>query len=128
MSRSSWKGYFVDKTIEKIRKSKEFNTNVSIRKELTDKIEILSSLEKNALLEQLSTFRVWARNSVIPFFLKGETISVHNGKNFKELRITEEHVGYKFGEFVFTRFHGGHKSKKKDIKKGKSKAKSSGKK
>ena len=47
--------------------------------------------------------KVWSRNSIIPFFLINTTVFVHNGKIFKKLVITREKVGYKFGEFVFTR-------------------------
>ena len=35
--------------------------------------------------------------------LIGKTVLVHNGKEFKKLLITREKIGFKFGEFVFTR-------------------------
>ena len=43
--------------------------------------------------------KIWSRKSVIPSFLIGQTVLVHNGK-FKKLLITREKVGFKFGEFV----------------------------
>jgi small subunit ribosomal protein S19 len=44
-----------------------------------------------------------ARNNVIlPKFLK-KTFEVYNGKQVNEVLISEEMIGYKFGEFVSTR-------------------------
>jgi small subunit ribosomal protein S19 len=44
-----------------------------------------------------------SRNSeIIPPFI-GLTFKVHNGKNYVEVSVTEDMVGHKFGEFVFTR-------------------------
>ena len=47
--------------------------------------------------------KIWARKSVIPSFLIGQTVLVHNGNVFKKFLITREKVGFKFGEFAFTR-------------------------
>jgi small subunit ribosomal protein S19 len=70
MTRSLWKGYFLDSCFLK-RSKKNFN--------------------------------VWSRGSSIPFSLMGKTVLVHNGKEFKKLLITREKIGFKFGEFIFTR-------------------------
>jgi small subunit ribosomal protein S19 len=59
-----------------------------------------NSILKNAFLEKTE---IWSRNSVIPSFLIGKTVCVHNGKEFKRFIITREKVGYKFGDFSFTR-------------------------
>lgn len=53
---------------------------------------------------------IWARNMMIPSQLIGSDVYVHSGKEFKRLFISREKVGFKFGEFIFTR-----KYKKKDI-------------
>lgn len=74
MGRSSWKGPFVDSSILRENQNKP---------------------KKN--------FKIWSRNSVIPEFLLGQTVLVHNGKEFKNVAITREKLGYKFGEFSFTR-------------------------
>lgn len=43
------------------------------------------------------------RNSeILPKFV-GLTFNVHNGLKYKELTITEDMVGHRFGEFFFTR-------------------------
>ncbi len=59
--------------------------------------------------------KTWSRNStVLPDFV-GFTVSVHDGRKHLPLYITENMVGYKFGEFVPTRTfkkHGGVKAKK----------------
>jgi len=72
MTRSSWKGPFIDPVFYK--KAQE---------------------NKN--------FKIWCRSSVIPSSLIGETVFVHNGKEFKRILISREKVGFKFGEFSFSR-------------------------
>ena len=63
----------------------------------------------------IKSFQIWSRNSVISEFLIGNTVLVHNGKEFKNVTITREKVGFKFGEFSLTRRHNAKKkiSKKK---------------
>ncbi len=56
--------------------------------------------------------KVWSRTSVIPSFLLGATVWVHNGKEFKKVLITEDKIGYKFGEFSTTRKRSVYKKKK----------------
>ncbi len=44
-----------------------------------------------------------SRNSeIVPKFL-GLIFNVHNGKSYSEVTVTNEMIGHKFGEFVFTR-------------------------
>jgi small subunit ribosomal protein S19 len=74
MGRSLWKGPFVD-----------------------------SSILRENQKKQKKNFKIWSRNSVIPEFLLGQTVLVHNGKEFKNVVVTREKLGYKFGEFSFTR-------------------------
>jgi small subunit ribosomal protein S19 len=53
--------------------------------------------------------KTWSRRSVIfPDFI-GLTINVHNGRSFVPVFVTENHVGYKLGEFAPTRTFKGHK-------------------
>lgn len=60
-----------------------------------------------------------SRSSVIPYFLKKKIIRIHKGKNWKALRINRWNVGYKFGEFSWTRKYVKYRSKtmKKTLKK-----------
>lgn len=46
---------------------------------------------------------VWSRSSVIPESFINKNVFVYNGKIFKKLLITREKIGYKFGEFIFTK-------------------------
>lgn len=55
--------------------------------------------------------KTWSRRSVIFPECVGLNIAVHNGKSFIPLYVTEEMVGYKFGEFAPTRTYRGHSSK-----------------
>lgn len=54
--------------------------------------------------------KTWSRASVISPEMIGYTFAVHNGKDFIEIKITEEMVGHRLGEFAPTRKfikHGG---------------------
>jgi small subunit ribosomal protein S19 len=55
--------------------------------------------------------KTWSRRStIIPDFV-GFTFSIHNGKTFIPVFITENMVGHKLGEFAHTRIfkkHGAH--------------------
>lgn len=59
------------------------------------------------------------RSSKITPKLIGQTFKVFNGQNSSELVITQDMLGHKFGEFVFTRkkFQFKKKNKKKLKKK-----------
>ena len=82
MSRSVWKGPFVDPSlIKKVEKEK----NETSRKPI----------------------KTWSRKStIIPDFV-GSSFLIHNGKKFISITISEDMVGHKLGEFSPTRqFHG----------------------
>ena len=70
-----------------------------------------SLLEK--VLRQQSTgdrrvIRTWSRRSTVVPDMVGLTISVHNGKTFIAVFVTENMVGHKLGEFAPTRTFKGH--------------------
>lgn len=56
----------------------------------------------SALLKNKSS-KIWSRSSVIPSSLIGETVYIHNGKEFKRVFITREKIGFKFGDFSLSR-------------------------
>ena len=56
--------------------------------------------------------KVWSRSFVIPKTFVGISFQVHNGTKFQDILITEEIVGYRFGEFVPTRKVTVHKQAK----------------
>ena len=83
MSRSVWKGPFVDpKLIQKVEKAKKESSKVPIK--------------------------TWSRKStIIPDFI-GQSFLIYNGKKFIPIKISEEMVGHKLGEFSPTRTFNGH--------------------
>lgn len=89
MSRSSWKGPYVDpKLLKKVRKLKADGKRIMVAK-------------------------VWCRNSVIhPDFIDG-VFGVHNGKEFISVVVTDQMVGHRLGEFADTRKNPNHAGDKK---------------
>src|SRR5579872_3982215 len=63
--------------------------------------------------------KTWSRASEIAPEMVGFTFGVHNGKIFIEVRVSEEMVGHRLGEFSptrkFTR-HGGKMQKELELK------------
>ena len=88
MSRSVWKGPFVDGY-------------------LFDKVEKLRQSGRNDII------RTWSRRSTIMPDFVGVTFAVHNGKKFMPVYVTENMVGHKLGEFAPTRTYTGHGADKK---------------
>ena len=63
--------------------------------------------------------KTWSRSSEISPEMVGYVFGVHNGRDFIEVRVTEEMVGHHLGEFSPTRKfikHGGKMQKDIDIK------------
>lgn len=58
--------------------------------------------------------KTWARDCTITPDFIGHTFSVHNGRKFLPVYVTEQMVGHKLGEFSFTRFFKAHGGTSKD--------------
>ena len=56
--------------------------------------------------------KTWARQSIISPEMVGVKLSIHNGRNFVDVLISERMVGHKLGEFAPTRTFRGHSSGK----------------
>jgi len=83
MSRAIWKGPFVDPSLIK-------------------KVEKLKGQPNK------TPIKTWSRKStIIPEFV-GISFLIHNGKKFIPIKISEEMVGHKLGEFSPTRTFSGH--------------------
>lgn len=94
MSRSLYKGPFVDERLLKKIEGKKPGTG--------------------------SVIKTWSRDAVIAPEMVGFTFGVHNGKAHIEVTIAEEMVGHRLGEFAPTktfRRHGGKMQKDIDQKK-----------
>ena len=83
MSRSVWKGPFVDPSL-------------------------LKKVEKLKGQSNTTPIKTWSRKStIIPDFV-GYSFLIYNGKKFIPIKISEEMVGHKLGEFSPTRQFSGH--------------------
>ena len=91
MARSLKKGPFVHYKLEK-----KVATNVEANKK--------------------TVIKTWSRASMITPDFVGQTIAVHNGRQFVPVYVTENMVGHKLGEFSPTRIFRGHAGNKKDKK------------
>ncbi len=88
MSRSVWKGPFVDGYL-------------------------LKKAEAGHEDERKRAIKTWSRRStILPQFV-GLTFQVHNGRKFIPVAITEDMIGHKLGEFAPTRTYHGHMADKK---------------
>ena len=66
----------------------------------------------NQLLQKKKNLKTTKRNSyILPEFV-GKVIYVYNGLIYKKIKITENMVGTKFGQYVLTRKICKHKIKK----------------
>lgn len=66
-----------------------------------------------------AVIKTWSRNSTITPEMIGYVFGVHNGRNFIEVKVMEDMVGHKFGEFSPTRKfvrHGGKMQKELEQK------------
>ena len=79
------------------------------------------ALEKKVLQNKetgkKTIIKTWSRASMITPDFVGETIAVHNGKQFVPVYVTENMVGHKLGEFAPTRSFRGHAGAKNKGKK-----------
>lgn len=66
--------------------------------------KVLTNVESN----KKDVIKTWSRASMISPDFVGQTIAVHNGKQFIPVYITENMVGHKLGEFALTRNFKGH--------------------
>jgi len=81
--------------------------------------KLMKKAERARQLGEHGAIKTWARAStVIPEFV-GMTFSVHNGKRFIPVFVTENMVGHKLGEFAPTRTfrrHGSHTERTTTLK------------
>lgn len=66
----------------------------------------------NQILQKKKNLKTTKRNSYILPEFNGKIIYVYNGLTYKKIKITENMVGTKFGQYVLTRKVCKHKVKK----------------
>lgn len=59
--------------------------------------------------------RTMSRSSTITPLFVGKMVAIYNGKKYFSLEITEDFLGHKLGEFIFTRKFLGHKKQGKKL-------------
>jgi len=59
-------------------------------------------LEKIKRAKRGEVIKTWARDCTISPEMVGFTFGVHNGKEFVEVKVNEEMVGHRLGEFAST--------------------------
>lgn len=65
-------------------------------------------VQNNVEFGKKKVIKTWSRASMITPDFVGQTIAVHNGRQFIPVYITENMVGHKLGEFSPTRTFRGH--------------------
>ncbi len=74
-------------------------------------------VQKNIEENKKAVIKTWSRASLITPDFVGQTIGVHNGRQFVPVYVTENMVGHKLGEFSPTRSFRGHAGAKNKGKK-----------
>lgn len=74
-------------------------------------------VEANVESGKKPVIKTWSRSSMITPDFVGQTIAIHNGRQFVPVYITENMVGHKLGEFSPTRSFRGHTGAKNKGKK-----------
>ena len=80
-------------------------------------LSLEKKVQKNVVENKKSVIKTWSRASLITPDFVGQTIGVHNGRQFVPVYITENMVGHKLGEFSPTRSFRGHSGAKNKGKK-----------
>ena len=75
--------------------------------------KLMKKLEAAQRQKRKQVIKTWSRSSMVIPDMVGQTIAVHNGKNFIPVFITENMVGHKLGEFSPTRTYRGHAGHRK---------------
>ena len=77
---------------------------------------LIKKVQNNLDSNKKPVIKTWSRASMITPDFVGQTIAVHNGRQFVPVYITENMVGHKLGEFSPTRSFRGHAGGKKGKK------------
>ena len=86
----------------------------SIKKGPYVDLSLLDKIQKSKAINQKTPIKTWSRRSTITPDFIGLTFTVHNGKIFNPVFVTENMVRHKLGEFSLTRTfkkHGSHTAK-----------------
>lgn len=82
------------------------------------KVPYIHNIFFSNMLKNKKVFNIWSRNSIIPFIFLNRKFKIHNGIWLLTTSIKFSMIGYKFGEFSFSKrmgkeIHFKQKNKKK---------------
>lgn len=108
MSRSQWKGNFIDKSLYKnFSKKKTDDRNQIVKpdnkKNLTQGLKVGTTKIGKKIDKTEMLIKVNSRRSTILKPFVGKEVWIYNGQSYIKRKITETMVGHKFGEFAYTR-------------------------
>ncbi len=89
----------------------------SLKKGPFVQLSLDKKIQNNVEAGKKTVIKTWSRASTITPDFVGQTIAVHNGKQFVPVYVTENMVGHKLGEFSPTRSFRGHAGAKNKGKK-----------
>jgi len=87
------------------------------------KVPYIYNAYRNRRITPSKVLNVYRRGYIIHKLLINKRINIYNGKKFVSFRIIPKHVGYKLGQFVYTKAKGWAVWKAKMLKKGKLRSK-----
>jgi small subunit ribosomal protein S19 len=76
-------------------------------------LHLAEKIDKAQSDKSKRVIKTWSRRSTITPDAVGLTLSVHNGRKFVPVFVTENMVGHKYGEFAPTRTFHGHSGDRK---------------
>ena len=79
--------------------------------------KVMKRVDEAQASKSKAVIKTWSRASMISPDFVGQTIAVHNGRQFVPVYVTENMVGHKLGEFSPTRSFRGHAGAKNKGKK-----------
>jgi small subunit ribosomal protein S19 len=74
---------------------------------------LMKKVEEMQRIKSKKIIKTWSRRSTILPEMVGLTFSVHNGRKFLPVFVTENMVGHKLGEFSPTRTFSAHSGDRK---------------
>jgi len=75
--------------------------------------KLMKKVQAQKASNSITPIKTWARSSQIPPEFVGHTFLVHNGKNHITVKVTENMVGHRLGEFSPTRTFRLHSGQRK---------------
>ncbi len=70
--------------------------------------KLMKKVQAQKAAGKVDPIKTWARACQIPPEFVGHTFLVHNGKNHITVKVVENMVGHRLGEFAPTRLFRGH--------------------